>query len=70
MAKERKYEKEYQEYCTNLLEQLAKGGMNKLEVHLAKIKYKNSKTAYDEFVNLYEENMEKDLEVEFTPEGI
>lgn len=69
MAKERKYEKEYQEYYTNLLEQLAKGGMNKLEVHLAKIKYKNSKAAYDDFVNLYEENKEE-LNVTFTPERL
>ena len=70
MAKERKYEKEYQEYCNNLLKQLEKGGMNKLEVHLAKIKYKNSKAAYDAFVNLYEENKEEELEVTFTPEGL
>ena len=45
MAKERKYQKEYDEYCNNLLNQLTEGGMNKLEVHLAKIKYKNSKNA-------------------------
>ena len=46
--------------------------MNKLEVHLAKIKYKNSKAAYDDFVNLYEEKLDEDtgkeMEILFTPE--
>ena len=72
MAKERKYENEYQEYCNNLLKQLEEGGMNKLEDHLAKIKYKNSKAAYDDFVNLYEEKLDEDagqeMDILFTPE--
>ena len=46
--------------------------MNKLEVHLAKIKYKNSKAAYNAFVNLYEEKLDEDagkeMEILFTPE--
>jgi len=67
MAKKRKYEKEYKEYCDNLLEQLKTGGMNKLEVFKAKAIYENSKKAYDDFVNLYE-SKDDEIDLIFTPE--
>lgn len=66
MTKKRKYEKEYEEYCNNLLEQLKLGGMNKLEIFKVKAIYKNSKKAYDDFVELYENKDE--IEVTFTPD--
>ncbi len=67
----RKYEKEYTEYYTKLLEQMKKGGLNKIQVKMAEAKYKNSQTVYDEFVNLYELSKEdtNDKEIVFTFEG-
>lgn len=68
MTKKRKYEKEYKEYCDNLLKQLKDGGMNKLSLHFVKTKYEKSNDAYKDFVKIYE-NKDDELDLIFTPEG-
>ena len=72
MVKKRKYEKEYKEYYENLLQQLKNGGINRLGVQLARTRYEHLNKAYNDFVDLYEENNkeeELDIQVTLEPEG-